>query len=254
MPVLSTTLTVIIHFHQFYICPIVIVTMVNHMWLRRRSSFEVSCDLSPPSSPSIQDRVEVSHHNHLLLSTQGDGWCVFWLCVFRAVAQLPQASHQVVLVFSGMLNLSMEGMHYGDVIMGAIASQITSLTIVNSTVYSDADQRKHQSSASLAFVWGIHRGSVNSSQKWPVTRKMFPFDDVIMNRACHVVVIARTTVRLFCCFFMQVTPVLLIIGAVICHHRKRAIACQNRAGIGPMLKASGPSGHVFRDPVATLFN
>ena len=41
--------------------------------------------------------------------------------------------------------------------MSAIASQITSLTIVYSTVYSGADQRKHQSSASLAFVWGIHR-------------------------------------------------------------------------------------------------
>ena len=47
--------------------------------------------------------------------------------------------------------------HYSDVIMGTIASQITSLTIVYSTVYSDADHRKHQSSASLAFVWGIHR-------------------------------------------------------------------------------------------------
>ena len=69
--------------------------------------------------------------------------------------------------------------HFGDVIMGAIASQITNLTIVYSTVYSDADQ-KHQSSASLAFVWGIHRGPVNSPHKWPVTRKMFPFDDVIM--------------------------------------------------------------------------
>ena len=66
--------------------------------------------------------------------------------------------------------------------MGAIASLITSLTIVYSTVYSDADQRKHQSSASLAFVWGIHRGPVNSSHKWPVTQKMFPFDDVIMGR------------------------------------------------------------------------
>ena len=64
--------------------------------------------------------------------------------------------------------------------MGAIASQITSLTIVYSIVYSDADQRKHQSSASLAFVRGIHRGPVNSPHKWPVTRKMFPFDDVIM--------------------------------------------------------------------------
>ena len=70
--------------------------------------------------------------------------------------------------------------HYDDVIMGAIASQITSLTIVYSTVYSGADQSKHQSSASLAFVWGIHRGPVNSPHKWPVTQKMFPFDDVIM--------------------------------------------------------------------------
>ena len=47
--------------------------------------------------------------------------------------------------------------HYNDVIMITIASQITSLAVVYSTVYSDADQRKHQSSASLAFVWGIHR-------------------------------------------------------------------------------------------------
>ena len=71
--------------------------------------------------------------------------------------------------------------HYGDVIMGAIASQITSLAIVYSTVYSDTNQRKHQSSASLSFVRGIHRGPVNSPHKWPVTRKMFPFDDVIMS-------------------------------------------------------------------------
>ena len=64
--------------------------------------------------------------------------------------------------------------------MGAIASQITSLTIVYSIVYLDAVERKRQSSAWLAFVWGIHRGPVNSPHKWPVTRKMFPFDDVIM--------------------------------------------------------------------------
>ena len=71
--------------------------------------------------------------------------------------------------------------HYGDVIMDTIASQITSLAIVFSTVYLDIDQRKHQSSASLAFVWGIHRGPVNSPHKWPVMWKMFPFDDGIMN-------------------------------------------------------------------------
>ena len=64
--------------------------------------------------------------------------------------------------------------------MDTIASQITSLAIVYSIVYSSAVQRKHQSSASLAFVWGIHRGPVNSPHKGPVTRKMLPFDDVIM--------------------------------------------------------------------------
>ena len=73
--------------------------------------------------------------------------------------------------------------HYGDVIMDRVTSEITSLTIVYSTVYSGADQRKHQSSASLAFVRGIHRGPGNSPHKWPLTRKMFPFDDVIM--VCH---------------------------------------------------------------------
>ena len=75
--------------------------------------------------------------------------------------------------------------HYGDVTMGAIASHITSLTIVYSTVNSDADQRKHQSSTSLAFVRGIHRWPVNSQHKWPVTRTMFPFGDVIM-RFCRL--------------------------------------------------------------------
>ena len=63
--------------------------------------------------------------------------------------------------------------HYADVIMIEMASQITSLAIVYSIVYSDADQRKHQSSASLAFVRGNHRGPVNSPRKWPVTRKCF---------------------------------------------------------------------------------
>ena len=64
--------------------------------------------------------------------------------------------------------------------MSAMASQITSLNIVYLTVYSGADQRKQQSSASLAFVREIHRWPVNSPHKGPVTLKMFPFDDVIM--------------------------------------------------------------------------
>ena len=64
--------------------------------------------------------------------------------------------------------------------MSLKASQITSLTTVYSTVYSGADQKEHQSSASLAFVGGIHRSPVNSPHKGPVTRNVFPFDDIIM--------------------------------------------------------------------------
>ena len=72
-------------------------------------------------------------------------------------------------------------LHNNDVIMSAMSSQITSLAIVYSTVYSGANQRQHQSSESLAFVRGIQRWPVNSTHKGPVTRKMFPFDDVIMD-------------------------------------------------------------------------
>ena len=63
-------------------------------------------------------------------------------------------------------------LHYNDVIMSVMASQITDVSIVSSTVGSGPDQRKHHSSASLAFVWGIHRSAVNSPHKWPVTRNI----------------------------------------------------------------------------------
>ena len=69
---------------------------------------------------------------------------------------------------------------YCDVIMGAMASRITSLTIVYSTVHSSAVKKNTKVSASLAFVWGIHRSPVISPHKGPATRKMFPFGDVIM--------------------------------------------------------------------------
>ena len=64
--------------------------------------------------------------------------------------------------------------------MIVMASQITNISIVCSTVCSGAYQRKHQSSTSLAFVRGIHRWPVDSPHKGPVTRKMFPFADVIV--------------------------------------------------------------------------
>ena len=77
-------------------------------------------------------------------------------------------------------NLWVGRSHYNDVIMSAMTSQITNLTIVYPTVYSWANQRKHESSASL--VRGIHQWPVNSPHKRPVTRNMFPFDDVMMCR------------------------------------------------------------------------
>ena len=97
--------------------------------------------------------------------------------------------------------------HYNDVIMNAMASQITSLRIVFSTAYLDTDQRKHQSSASLAFVQGIHRRLVNSPHKWPVTWKMFPFDGVIM----YMMIAYVIEVIYFSIFFMVAPLVLRVI-------------------------------------------
>ena len=93
--------------------------------------------------------------------------------------------------------------HYDDVIMTMLASQITSLTVVYSIVYSGVNQIKHQSSASLAFVREIHRGPVNFPHKWPVTRKMFPFDGVIMlQEALHIL---QNLISCFesCCFIHE---------------------------------------------------
>ena len=74
------------------------------------------------------------------------------------------------------ITIALQWCHNGHDSLKSPASRL----FTQSFIYSNADQRKHQSSASLAFVRGIHRGPVNSLHKWPVTRKMFPFDDVIM--------------------------------------------------------------------------
>ena len=107
--------------------------------------------------------------------------CAYHVMLGRVIERLDCRSENQALCSKLDTNVLYD--HYGDVIMGTMASQINSLTIVYSTVYSGADQRKHQSSASLAFVRGIHRGPVNSPHKWPVTRKIFPFNDVIISSA-----------------------------------------------------------------------
>ena len=94
---------------------------------------------------------------------------------------------------SALRDMEVGSTHYIDVIMTTMASQITSLTVVYSTFYSDADQRKHQSSASLAFVWGIHRDRWIPRTKGQLRGRCFHlmtsstlcvrncFDDVNMN-------------------------------------------------------------------------
>ena len=84
----------------------------------------------------------------------------------------------LTMLMKGPLNNSC--LHYGAVIMRTMASQITSISTVCSVVFSGAHQRKHQGSASLTFVKGIHQWSVDSPHKGPVPRKMFPSDDFFM--------------------------------------------------------------------------
>ena len=132
---------------------------------RSRGSFNVMFGLSRP-----RDSLLLFKDCFTLLVAVGRSVATVWL-------SYPNTDQGTLHMWSMPYN---HWCHYNDVIMGAMASQITSLTIVYSTVYSDADKRKHQSSASLAFVRGIHRWPVNSLHKWPVTRKMFPIDDVIM--------------------------------------------------------------------------
>ena len=90
-----------------------------------------------------------------------------------------------VLHDNSLYSQSCYKVYYIDVIMSVMASQITSVSIVYSTICSGADRRKRQRSASLAFVRGIHQWPVNPPHKGPVMWKMFPFDDVIMHGQYH---------------------------------------------------------------------
>ena len=114
------------------------------LWRKRRQTYipmklveAVLCSFHEDNIQNISDQQLPGQQTQLVLSH---------LC------------HCVSLQNNEWYNSSCKTMvHYDDVIMTTIVSQITSLTVVYSTVYSDADQNKHQSSASLAFVWGIHR-------------------------------------------------------------------------------------------------
>ena len=98
-----------------------------------------------------------------------------WNKTSNAIFVVVAVAAVVVVVAS----VAVAGVHYGDVIMSAMASRMTGISIVCSTVCLCADQRK--SSKTLAFVRGIHRQPVDSPHKGPVKRKLFPFYDVIMS-------------------------------------------------------------------------
>ena len=108
------------------------------------------------------------------------GYTIKWMVIF----QKPSCPYEVVLCIT-MISHDHQGAlnpreQYTDVMTIAMASQITGVSIVYSTVCSGTDQRKHQSSASLAFERVVHRWPMNSTHKGPVTRKKLQCDDVIV--------------------------------------------------------------------------
>ena len=89
------------------------------------------------------------------------------------IAEVPaRCGHHQINLKTEIYMFSQYCVHYSDVTMSTMASQITGVSIAYSIVYSGKNQRKHQSSASLAFVRGLHRWPVNSPHRGPVTRKM----------------------------------------------------------------------------------
>ena len=110
--------------------------------------------------------------------------CFFWQVCVKQFSTSLQRNHSMLersIHSETHPSIQTQTYHYNDVIMSTMVPQITSISIVCSTVCSDADQRKYQSSTSLAFVRGTHQWPVNSPHKGQVTWKMFPFDDIIMN-------------------------------------------------------------------------
>ena len=123
-------------------------------------------------------------------------WLVHILRVFCKYIKTRSETEIVEQWFTRLVNIKMSMM----------ASQITGVSIVYSTICSGADQRKHQSSASLAFVRGIHRWPVNSPHKRPVMRKMFLFDDVIMQYFSWSVLYIRDKLTSGHCIIMLWKP------------------------------------------------
>ena len=160
----------------FFHLPIIRVNIRTRWWWNLRRNFQESC---LKWRQFWEDSLKMSpwYEIESVLQRIGtdDGW--FW--IYETRTNWPIICRRHFQIFSS---------HYSDAIMSAMTSQIAGVMIVYSTVWSGVDQRKHQSSASLAFVREIHRWPANSPHNGPVTRKMFSFDDVIMNESYHILI------------------------------------------------------------------
>ena len=124
-----------------------------------------------------RDRYKLLHIAWEFLSWHVRKFVVFW---WRAIELHQCEIFNEFGLWTNNLWWNMSMVHYSNIIMSAVASHITDVSIVYWTVCSGEDQRKYQSSASLSFVRGVHWWLVNSAHKGPITRKMFPFDYAIM--------------------------------------------------------------------------
>ena len=136
----------------------------NNIWISGILLRESIDDLLPPSLGTSDAESAFASQRRYVVSSK--------LIVYNTAWHSPILATWETDVHLYIVDCSSNLYNYNDVIMGAMSSQITSLRIVYSSVYSGAHQRKPQSSASLAFVWGIHRWPVSSPHKGPVTRKM----------------------------------------------------------------------------------
>ena len=176
---------------MYFACKYMLYTIIR-LWWDDKSWFFLSLSMSASFCLNIWYTWRCTHISlHIYFLSPSPGV----ICVGRLTHQLPRNKRATVLPTSlehcsfnacnvisahGHVMWSMQRychsrVHCSDAIMSAMASRITSLTIVYSTVHSGAHQRKYQSSASLAFVRGIQWWPVNSPHKGPVTPKMFPW-------------------------------------------------------------------------------
>ena len=174
-------------------------SIASHQWQGNDNESLSSCYLV-----SISTTKPVKGLSGLYITKPIHGSSTSMVCPMLTKSEQMSAWHffnyqQIFLydIVRGKLLMHLQQCHYCDVKTSAMASRITGVPIVCSTVCSGADQRKHQSSAWLAFVRGIQLWPVDSPHNGPVTRKMFSFDDVIMLTRGHMLRVVPSSKRVY---------------------------------------------------------